>query len=217
MPELATSLSWLLLGAGIGLFAGVSPGPVLTLVVAETLRGGWLRGSAVAAGPLLADGPIIILGLLVLAQLPPAFEPAVSLVGGAFLLYLALSTALNARRATVPRGQRLAARGGLLTGLLARALSPNPYLFWFLVGTPALLQAQQQGGGSAAALFLVGYYTTIVGSNVVLALALHRWVGRLSEGVTKGLLLISGGLLLVYGAVLLEKGLAQQAPTQTPP
>jgi threonine/homoserine/homoserine lactone efflux protein len=211
MPELASSLSWLLLGAGIGLFAGLSPGPVLTLVVAETLRGGWLRGSAVAAGPLLADGPIILVGLLVLAQLPPPLMPAISVVGGAFLLYLALSTALNARRATVPRGQRLAARGGLLTGLLARALSPNPYLFWFLVGTPALLQAQQQGGASALA-FLVGYYTTIVGSNVGLAVALHRWLGLLSDRVYRLLLLASSALLALYGLLLLSRAAPERRP-----
>jgi threonine/homoserine/homoserine lactone efflux protein len=34
-------LTFLVLGAGIGLVARVSPGPVLTLVVAETLKGGW--------------------------------------------------------------------------------------------------------------------------------------------------------------------------------
>jgi threonine/homoserine/homoserine lactone efflux protein len=33
-------LTFLVLGGGIGLVAGVSPGPVLTLVVSETLRVG---------------------------------------------------------------------------------------------------------------------------------------------------------------------------------
>ena len=74
-------LTFFVLGAGIGLVAGVSPGPVLTLVVAETLKGGWLRGAAVAAGPLLADGPIILLAVGVLAQLPPGLVPAISVIG----------------------------------------------------------------------------------------------------------------------------------------
>jgi len=198
-------LSALLLGAGIGLFAGLSPGPVLTLVVAETLCGGWPRGAAVAAGPLLADGPIIALALLVLGQLPPVTVPALSLLGGVFLLYLGLSTAINARRATVPRGPRPPARGGLLVGLVARASSPNPYLFWFLVGTPALLQAERQGRLAALA-FLLGYYGTIVGSNVGLAMVLHRWLGRLSERVYRGLLLASSLLLALYGLGLLGRG-----------
>jgi len=80
VPEMTSLLSFLVLGAGIGFVAGVSPGPVLTLVVQETLRGGWPRGAAVAAGPLLADGPIIIVALLVAGKLPPGLEPAISLL-----------------------------------------------------------------------------------------------------------------------------------------
>ncbi|MBV9174738.1 MAG: hypothetical protein JOZ81_32145 [Chloroflexi bacterium] len=38
-------LTFLVLGAGIGFVAGISPGPVLTLVATETLKSGWLRGA----------------------------------------------------------------------------------------------------------------------------------------------------------------------------
>jgi threonine/homoserine/homoserine lactone efflux protein len=200
-------LSFLVLGAGIGFVAGVSPGPVLTLVVAETFRGGWLRGAAVAAGPLLADGPVVVLAVLVLAQLPPDFLRAISIVGGAFLLYLGVTTFLNSRRARLDARERLPARGGLLKGLLARLLSPNPYLFWFLVGGPLLLQAGQEHWLAVPA-FLVGYYSTIVGSNVALALALHRWVGLFSERVYRGVLLVGSAILGVYGLDLLGRGVA---------
>jgi threonine/homoserine/homoserine lactone efflux protein len=203
-------LTYFVLGAGIGIVAGISPGPVLTMVVLETFRGGWPRGSAVAAGPLLADGPIVLVAVLVLAQLPAGLIPAVSLVGGVFLLYLGATTLLASRR---PRPAQVAGpRAGLLTGILARAFSPNPYLFWFLVGGPLVVQA-----GPDRWWFLLGYYTTIVGSNVVLALALHRWVGQVSDRVYRGLLLVSGALLLVYGAALATRGLGQQAPTESAP
>jgi threonine/homoserine/homoserine lactone efflux protein len=203
-------LTYLVLGAGMGLVAGISPGPVLTMALLETFRGGWARGSAVAAGPLLADGPIVLIAVLVLAQLPVGLIPTISLIGGVFLLYLGVTTLVTARRSgPVPQGS---SRGGLLRGFLARALSPNPYLFWFLVGGPLLVQAGLDGWW-----FLLGYYSTIVGSNVVLALALHRWVGRLSRRVTRALLLVSGALLLAYGAALIGRGLAQQPPTKATP
>jgi threonine/homoserine/homoserine lactone efflux protein len=120
-------LTFLLLGAGIGFVAGVSPGPVLTLVGTETLKSGWLRGAAVAAGPLLADGPIVLIAVTVFSELPPAVVPAISVVGGVFLLYLAITNAVAARHAKLPTttGPRPRARGGLVTGLLARALSPH--------------------------------------------------------------------------------------------
>ena len=198
-------LTFFVLGAGIGLVAGVSPGPVLTLVVAETLKGGWLRGAAVAAGPLLADGPIILLAVGVLAQLPPGLVPAISVIGGCFLLYLAVTVGMHGRRASLPRGQRLRARGGFVTGLLARGLSPHPYLFWFLVGGPTLIRASQSDWWTAAT-FLVGYYSTVVGSNVGLALVLHRWIGLLSDRIYRGLLLVSSLILAAYGAVLVAYG-----------
>jgi threonine/homoserine/homoserine lactone efflux protein len=200
-------LSFLMLGAGIGFVAGVSPGPVLTLMVAETLRGGWLRGAAVAAGPLLADGPIIVLALLVLGQLPRAWVQVVSIAGGAFLLYLAATFFLNSGRARLTRGERLAARGGLLKGVLARALSPNPYLFWFLVGAPLLLEAVQRHW-LAAPSFLIGYYSTIVGSNVILALALQRWIGLFSDRVYRRVLLFGSAILGLYGLGLAGRGIA---------
>lgn len=197
-------LTFLVLGAGIGFVSGVSPGPVLTLVVTETLKGGWLRGAAVAAGPLLADGPIILVAVAIMNQLPPAFEPAMSLIGGVFLLYLAVTAAMNARQAALPSDQRLSARGGLITGLLARALGPHPYLFWFLVGGPTLIQAKQLGWWAIVA-FLVGYYITIVGSNVGLALALHRWIGLLSLRVYRAILLLASLILAAYSIVLVGR------------
>lgn len=207
----ARVLTLLVLGAGIGLVAGISPGPVLTLVVSETLKGGWLRGSAVAAGPLLADGPIIVLAVALLGQLPPGFVPAISAVGGVFLVYLAVTVFVQARHAALPEARRESARGGLLTGLLARGLSPHPYLFWFLVGGPTLIQAERLGWAAAAA-FLVGYYSTVVGSNVGLALVLHRWMGRVSRRVYRGLLFAASLILAVYGLLLASRA-AQPAPT----
>jgi threonine/homoserine/homoserine lactone efflux protein len=200
-----SAVEFLVLGAGIGFVSGISPGPVLTLVVSETLKGGWLRGAAVAAGPLLADGPIVLVALVLFDRLPAATVPAIALLGGLFLLYLAVTNALTARHAELPTsGLRSSARGGLLTGLLARALGPHPYLFWFLVGGPTLVRAQQ-GGWLPVLGFLVGYYATIVGSNISLAMALHRWMGLLSRRVYRGVLFAASAILAAYGLVLIGR------------
>jgi threonine/homoserine/homoserine lactone efflux protein len=195
-----------LLGAGIGFVAGISPGPVLTLVLTETLRGGWLRGAAVAAGPLLADGPIVLLAVLAVAQFPPQAAHTLSLVGGVYLLFLAARVYRTGRGAKLGDEARLSPGGGLLKGLLARALTPHAYLFWFLVGAPLLVQAGQEHWLTPL-LFLVGYYVAIVGSNVVIALALQRWTSRLSDRVYRGLLTVGSLVLAAYGAGLLSSGL----------
>ena len=192
------------LGVAIGFVAGVSPGPVLTLVVTETLRGGWVRGAAVAAGPLLADGPIILLALGLLGQLPGGLIPSISLVGGLFLLYLAAMNAWRARRASTLQLTAGSARRGLMTGLAARGLSPHPYLFWFLIGGPILITAAQDGWHTVLA-FLVGYYLAVVGSNVGLAAVIHRWLGSASQRVYRGVLVLSSAILAGYGLVLIGR------------
>jgi threonine/homoserine/homoserine lactone efflux protein len=58
---------------------------------------------------LLADGPIVAFAVGVLGQLPPELVPAISLVGGLFLLYLAISRLERppcARAARQDRGAR---------------------------------------------------------------------------------------------------------------
>ncbi len=207
--ELQGIVSLFVLGAGIGFVAGVTPGPVLTLVVAETFRGGWSRGAAVAIGPILGDGPIIVAGLLFVGQLPPLVVSGLSVVGGAFLIYLAITTFINSRRVQLPRGAAAKSRRGLLQGWLARILTPNAYLFWFLIGAPVLVQAGQRDWLSGPA-FLLGYYSTIVGSNVVLAIALQRWVRYFSERVYRTVLTIASILLAGYGAALAGRGAAAE-------
>jgi threonine/homoserine/homoserine lactone efflux protein len=46
-------------GIVLGLSAGLSPGPLMTLVVAESLKGGASAGIRIALAPLVTDAPII--------------------------------------------------------------------------------------------------------------------------------------------------------------
>ena len=59
--------SLLMSGMLLGLSAGLSPGPMLTLVVSQTLRHGIQEGVKVAFAPLLTDTPIVIACLLFLS------------------------------------------------------------------------------------------------------------------------------------------------------
>ena len=53
--------------------------------------------------------------------------------------------------------------------------------------------------------FLIGYYTMVVGSNVGLAVVVHRWIGVVSDRVYRGVLLISSLALAVYGLALIGR------------
>ena len=77
-------------GLILGLAAGVSPGPLLTLVVQQTMRHGVREGVKVAAVPLITDVPVVAATVVVVraGNLQGALG-AISLAGAAFLVYLA--------------------------------------------------------------------------------------------------------------------------------
>lgn len=56
-------------GAILGLSAGIAPGPLLALVISETLRHGMKAGVKVALAPIISDLPIVALTLYILAKL----------------------------------------------------------------------------------------------------------------------------------------------------
>ena len=62
-------IHYLTIGAILGLSAGFAPGPLLALVLSETLRRNTRAGIMVALAPICTDLPIIALSVLVLSRL----------------------------------------------------------------------------------------------------------------------------------------------------
>ncbi len=87
---MASLSSFLASGIVFGLSGGLLPGPLLTLVLAETLRHGIREGVKVSFAPLVSDVPIVCATIVVISRLSDVkpFMGAISLLGGVFLLYL---------------------------------------------------------------------------------------------------------------------------------
>ncbi|MCG7869591.1 MAG: LysE family transporter, partial [Candidatus Thiodiazotropha taylori] len=77
-------------GLILGISAGLAPGPLLTLVVSETLQHNIGSGIRVALAPLITDLPIILVMLFIVNELS-SMQPVlglISLLGGCFVFYL---------------------------------------------------------------------------------------------------------------------------------
>jgi len=194
-----------LLGLGMGLYAGFAPGPLLTLVVAETLRAGVRAGIAAALAPLLTDAPIIMLSLWGLSRISNSdgVLGAISIVGAIAVFYYGVN---GIRSGVDTTDSRAAATGSLLRGIVVNAMSPHPYLFWGTVGAPIMLRSHQQLGLSGPLVFLVCFFALLVGGKVVVAIltsASKRYLG------TKGHIIVmrgSGLLLCGFALLLLRDG-----------
>jgi threonine/homoserine/homoserine lactone efflux protein len=200
-------LAYLLQGLGYGFAAAVQPGPFQTYVISEALQRGWRRTLFAALAPLISDGPIIALALLLLTQLPTGWERGLYIAGGLFALYLAWG-AYQAWRTfdlTLPRAETTLPRSGILKAALMNSLSPGPYLFWGLITGPVLLEgwrrAPAQGMG-----FLCGFYLAMVGSLVALIL-LFSTARRLGPAVNRALVGLSALALTAFALLQITKGL----------
>ncbi len=196
------SVRELLLGIALGLGAGISPGPLLGLVLTSTLRRGFGAGVRVALVPLPTDAPIVLLSVFVLESLPAMAVRALGVAGGAYVIYLGAGTLRGARTAELSAARNASSRRDILQGALVKALSPHPWLFWISVGGPLLVNAWGDAPVRGVT-FLVGFYGLLVGTKVVVARAATTGRQRMSERWYQRALLGAGVLLSVAGALLI--------------
>jgi len=195
----------LLFGIVVGLAAGLSPGPLITLVVSETLKNGKKEGIEVAISPLISESPIILFVLLVLSSVGGHFLVlgAISLIGALFLIYLGLS---NLRADVKESRKHLGRNGALLSGVTTNLLNPNTYMFWLTIGGPRILDSLQVDI-SMAIFFVIGFYIMLVGSGAVVAMFVAK-----SKTLVKGknyvhIIRVLGIVLIVFGLIFVRDAL----------
>ena len=197
---------WLFAVAGLslGISAGISPGPLFAMVVAQTLRYGLGEGLKTAISPLFTDIPIIFLSIALLAGMSGYQQllGLISLAGGLFLLHMAYA---SFRPGDIETPSAATAMGSLLKGALVNALSPHPYLFWIMVGGPIILNAQTEGWLSVLS-FVAGFYLALIGSKIGLALLVNRSRTFLQGNSYRVLMKIMGMVLLLFAFLLLKEG-----------
>ncbi len=200
-------MEYLLAGLTLGLAAGISPGPLMALVVAASLRSGLGGGLRVAVAPLLTDLPIVTLSILVMSRLPEAALRWVGVAGGLVVAWLGVELLRSVRTADLPQADAKASDPGaeLLRGVVVNLTNPHPYLFWAAVGAPTVLDAWAKSAWQAIA-FLAGFYALLVGTKVALAWGVSQAHGLLSTRAYRIALALSGCAMLVLAGNLLWQG-----------
>lgn len=193
-----------LLGLALGAAAGISPGPLLVLVVTSALRGGWLAGVLAACAPLVSDLVVVAGTLLVLQQLPEQAMGWLALAGAVFVAWTGVHTIRDSRGATLTTdgtAQRAAARQALWQAALVNLLSPHPWLFWATVLGPLTITTWADSPGGAVAL-IAAFYVSIVGSKALIAVLVARGRHLLTDRAYRAALAVAGALLVVAAIAL---------------
>jgi threonine/homoserine/homoserine lactone efflux protein len=196
---------YLLQGLGFGLAAASQPGPFQTYLISQSLTRGWKRTLIASLAPLVSDGPIILLCVLVLSQVPDWFQRFLYIAGGLFILYLAYGAFKAWRDFDLNAPQPESKISGLPKAALMNALSPGPYIFWTLVTGPILVRGWRDTPVNGIG-FLAGFYIAMIGTLLTIIIVFGA-ASNLGPKVNRALLGISSIALLCFGLYQLWKGL----------
>ncbi len=198
-------LSFLVTAFFLGLSGGLSPGPLLTLVVTESLRHGVKEGIKVSIAPLFTDFPIVLATLYILSRLSD-IQPvigAISLLGAAFLIFLGCGS-LSFKGVDIDVAQ--IKPQSVKKGIVANFLNPSPYLFWLSVGAPMVLKAHKNSMLSAI-LFVTCFYMALVGSKILIAIVIGKSRRFLKSSHYVYTIRCLGIILLIFALLFVKDGL----------
>lgn len=165
---------WSHVGAGLllGLQGGFAPGPLTALVISEGIANGRRAGMITGLAPLMTDAPIVAAALLLVSALPGGdFTLGLIACGGAALLVYLGVRGLRAPEAKyAARAERppTSDRATIAQAVGVNLLNPNPYLFWFTICAPNMVDGYRRHGLAAPVAFMATFYLGLVGVKVSL-------------------------------------------------
>ena len=189
---------YLFQGILFGFAAAAQPGPLQTYIISQSLAKGWKKSLPAAFAPLVSDGPIIALCLLVLSQVPEWFQKFLYIAGGLFVLYLAYGAYKSWKNFTSStQNAEAGIQQSVLKTALVNVLSPGPYIFWSLITGPILIAGWRETP-IFGITFLLGFYSTFI-LLLMLIIVVFGAMHNLGEKVQRALLGISALALFCFG------------------
>ncbi len=196
---------FLLSGIILGFAAGISPGPLMAMIISESIQHGSREGIKVALSPLMTDFLIVSSILLILSHFgnQDFVIAIISLSGAVYLIYLGISSFRSENNDLDIAIQK---RDSLKKGILVNFLSPHPYLFWITIGGPILFKALDVDM-LASVLFVFGFYALLVGSKILIALVVGKSGHFLKSNYYLCTIRLLGVVYLVFAFFFIEQGL----------
>lgn len=199
------TLHFILAGVFLGLSAGFSPGPLLTLVLTQTIKHNRTEGIKVAISPLITDFPIILIAVLIFNRLSEfdLILAAISFAGGVYIAFLGIES-IRIKEFSIDLQDSKTA--SIKKGIIANFLNPSPYLFWATVGVPLIFKAFQVNLLTSI-LFLISFYVLLIGSKVMIAFIVARTKVFMSKKIYVLVMRILGLVLLIFSLIFFYDGI----------
>ncbi|MCE5187041.1 MAG: LysE family translocator [Planctomycetaceae bacterium] len=184
----------------ISLTGVLAPGPMTAATIAHGTRRRF-AGAEIALGHAMVEIPLIgllLIGLHLVFRMH-AFQIAVGLLGGVFLLWLGVG--MLRQKPQLPSEVKQINRSSVLTGFVLSAANPYFLLWWATVGLNLALSAKQLGPIAIVLFAIVHWLCDLVWLTIISLAAFytHRGAGLLGQNLQRGILLVCGIALLFFG------------------
>ena len=195
--KIQNMLPYILQGLTLGFAAGAQPGPFQTYLITQSLANGWRKTIIAAFAPLVSDGPIILITLLVLKQMPASLQRGLYIAGGIFILYLAWNSFKEWRdfdenAASPPQSQQ-----GLWKAAFMNLVSPGPYIFWSLVSGPIFLKGLSESTATGIG-FMLSFYGTMILLNAAI-IVIFGLASQIGGRIRRGMIFAASLALFLFG------------------
>jgi threonine/homoserine/homoserine lactone efflux protein len=198
-------IGFLVLGAFLGLAAGISPGPLLAVTISETLQHGKWEGIKVAISPLITDLPIVLSVLFILSHLTSSnfVIGIIAFFGASYLIYSGMES-LKIKPNSFEL--KLEKKDALKRGIIVDFGNPHPYIFWLSIGGPIIFKSLSTDI-LAAILFIFGFYSLLVGSKVIITLIVERSKYFINSKYYVSIVRALGIAQILFGLAFIKMGL----------
>jgi len=128
------------------LVAGLKPGPLGVFVIHQTMSKGTYNGFMASLAPIVTDGPIILLALLLTLQLNDItwFISAISIIGSVYLAHIAYKIFRTPSGINPDSGDN---NSSFTTAVKINFLNPAPYIFWLTIGSSYIFMGSNSDAG----------------------------------------------------------------------
>ena len=204
--EINLIIALIVAGISLGVIEGIKPGPLLAMVIRETLSGDLRAGIRTAAAPIFTDGPLIIISLFAATWFAAnsTILALISILGAFFLMKMGLEC-FYMNPPTLESDNydySTSFRRGILTNLL----NPNVYVFWFLIGGPLMASAAEKEPLAPIA-YAISFLISIILVKTFIAYLFDKSRGNISSKTYKFALTLCGIAMLIFAGAFILQGI----------
>ena len=167
-----STYSMVISGVLLGLTIGLSPSPIMTLSISQTIKYNLAEGMKVALAPLFTDLPIAAVSILIISKLPnqQLCLGIIFIIGSIFIARLGVK---GIRSKAIEINEKIESPNSIKRGIITNLLNPNAYIFWFTIGSVAVVESWKSNPG-ASVFYLLGFYTFLIGSRAGLSFGVSK-------------------------------------------